>query len=610
MYILGILYSCNSTVCLLKDGEILSAVSEERFSRLKNDPTFPIRSIRWTMETAGLKTADINAIALSTVAYKGHNEYQLLKKFITFTIDDYVKEQEDYWKPKLLEAQNVDYVEVFKHHVDTNQFHPEFWKRFYEKREDIDHRIELLNRFYGGSPPKTIPMDHHRCHAAYAYYASPFRGQPCLVLTGDAFGDGLNATISVVKDGMIERVFGTDKFTVARLYKFMTLLMGMKPNEHEFKVMGLAPYAKEPIYRKPYRVFSETLQVDGLDFTYKVRPTDHYFYFKEKLEGCRFDGIAAGLQLHLEDILTQWVRNAVRKFGISRVVFSGGIAMNIKAMGKIADLPEIKEFYVPGSGTDASTAMGAAYSLYSTLRKKEKGRDVSLGMKPMPHLYLGPDILQADCEEVVHQYGGKYRIQKDPVVADVARLLSEGKVIARCVDRMEFGDRALGNRSILADPRNPDIVRIINDKIKNRDFWMPFAPVVLDTYVDRYLLNSKNIQSPHMTVGFDTTPEGQKNMPAALHPADRSARPQILRREDNPEYYELLSEFARQTGVGALLNTSFNLHGYPIVNTPQDAMVVMENSDLDGLLLPGILILRKDSVIGAPLGCQTLAEIS
>ena len=186
------------------------------------------------------------------------------------------------------------------------------------------------------------------------------------------------------------------------------------------------------------------------------------------------------------------------------------------------------------------------------------------------------------------------QIIEQPSHEETAKLLAEGMVIARCAGRMEFGARALGNRSILADPRELRVKDKINAMIKNRDFWMPFAPIVLDRYVDRYLINPKGLQSPHMTIGFETTEEGFDAMIAACHPADKTARPQILTKDVNPEVYALIEAFEEITGCGAVLNTSFNLHGFPIVNTPAEALDVFTRSGLDGLLLAKYLILKCD----------------
>ena len=597
MYILGILYSRDSTVCLLKDGMIISAVSEEKFSRIKNDNAFPVNALRWTLQNAGIGIEEIDHIALSTQSYKGHSDYQLIRKFSSFKIEDYVYEQSHYWRPRFFEKKDPVYRDVFKHKISFDQYDPDFWREYAEKGFEGDYRVHLLKKFFGANAPPITTMEHHRCHSAYAYYASPFRGKDCLILTIDAFGDGYDATISRTQNGKIERLFATDKFIIARLYKFMTLLLGMKPNEHEFKVMGLAPYAKEPILAKPYQIFSETLQVDGLDFKFKVKPTDNYYYFKDKFEGCRFDGIAAGLQRYTEDILTQWVHNIVEKYKIKRLVLSGGLAMNIKAMGKIGEMPEVDELYVCGCGSDESTAIGAAYSLYEDLLTCNGGKKIAeKEMKPLKTLYLGPDIAEltrAKLDAILKPCKKSYEVISNPTLAEVATRLSQGKVIARCIGRTEFGARALGNRSILADPRNKEIIGIINEKIKNRDFWMPFAPIILDTFEEKYMINPKKFYTPHMTLAFETKPLAHAHIAAGLHPADKTARPQVLVREDNPPLYDLLVEFQKITGVGGLVNTSFNLHGLPIVCTPEDGILVLENSELDGIFLPGFLVMRK-----------------
>jgi carbamoyltransferase len=187
----------------------------------------------------------------------------------------------------------------------------------------------------------------------------------------------------------------------------------------------------------------------------------------------------------------------------------------------------------------------------------------------------------------------KFKIYKNATNKKIATFIAKGKIVARCAGRMDPNQRALGNRSILADPRHLSIKEKINSAIKNRDFWMPFAPVILNRYSKKYLINPKNIESPHMTIGFKTTDLGYQKMKAACHPADKTARAQILNKKDNKNLYSLIEEFSKITGVGALLNTSFNLHGYPIVNSPRDALHVFKNSDLDALIFNNFFIIKK-----------------
>jgi carbamoyltransferase len=241
-------------------------------------------------------------------------------------------------------------------------------------------------------------------------------------------------------------------------------------------------------------------------------------------------------------------------------------------------------------------AISSGICLAEDLAKKEKGGWDPSAVQNLPHLYLGPQATIRQEQEVIDAIASdKYKITQEPASSYIANLLADGVILARCAGRMEFGQRALGNRSILADPISLRVKEKINSAIKNRDFWMPFAPVIMDKYVDVYLKNPKKIFSPHMTIGFETTEIGYEAMAAACHPADKTARPQMLSKEINPELYDIMEEFEKLTGRGALLNTSFNLHGYPIVNTPQEAFDVFENSGLDALLLGDFLILKNKS---------------
>lgn len=215
-------------------------------------------------------------------------------------------------------------------------------------------------------------------------------------------------------------------------------------------------------------------------------------------------------------------------------------------------------------------------------------------MKPLGHAYLGPALRQSDVDGslLAARSNGHFIYEAhDDFLAD---LLLDGWVIGRCCGRMEFGARSLGNRSIIADPRNRSIVEIINHKIKKRDFWMPFAPTIMNEHASKYLINPKNIHSPFMTVGFESTEAGKEMLAAALHPADKTLRPQILSKDANPSYHSLIEAFHRKTGVGGVLNTSFNLHGEPIVNTAADAYRVFTITDIDALLLDGMLITKKE----------------
>ncbi len=587
MNILSVYWGICSSAALYQNGAIVAATHEERFSRVKNDDAFPSRAIEFCLSQGGISAGELDK---AVVASLEQDYYRQLMRAGRWHIDDYLREQREYWRPILLEGQSRDFFQVFGKKADFEQYPQTYWHGADPSRYGQD-RASILAAYLGLPEQKAERIEHHTAHAYYSYYASPFRGEPILAFTVDGHGDGLNASIGIFDaEGRYRRVYATNTCNIARIYRYMTLLLGMKPNEHEYKVMGLAPYGKESYALRAYEVFSQTLDVEGVEFCWRIKPSDSYYWFKERLEGLRFDSIAWGLQKWVEDLLCRWVDNAIRQYGIGKIVLSGGVAMNIKAMGEIAKLENVQDIFVGGSAGDESLAISSALCC---AEKLEIGWNAA-ALRPIPDLYLGPEASREQEAEALSSLSSEYcAVVNDPTTDQVAALLASGKVLARCVGRMEFGQRALGNRSILADPANLRVKETINRMVKNRDFWMPFAPVLLDGCAQTYLKNPKGLQSPYMTLGFETTAEGFEAMIAACHPADTSARPQILSRSANPGLYALLEAFEKLTGRGSLLNTSFNLHGHPIVNTPAEAVYVLENSGLDGLLLNHFLIQKK-----------------
>jgi len=595
MKILSFYLNMPSTVSLYIDGRIVSAVQEERFTRNKNDEIFPKSSIDYCLKEAGITALELDGVA---IASNGGAFDDLLVRRSKWSTSDYLKEQKLIWSPYLVEKEERlrSLLEVFPDKVDDEMYPQDY---FHNMKND-EGRIKKYNKdrekivanYLGVNEAKVYRMDHHRCHSHYSYYASPFRNEKVLSFTIDGMGDGLNATIGIYdENGKYERVYETSEANIGRIYRYMTLHLGMKPNEHEFKVMGLAPYGKAKYGQEALDIFNQTLYVDGVEFKWHTKPTDSYYYFKDKLEGIRFDNVAWGLQTWVENLLTTWVKNSIDKFGINKVILSGGVAMNIKAMGEIAKLQEVSDIFVGGSASDESLAIGAGICLAEDMSENWNSKNIH----PIENLYLGPKATLKEEKKTIDNLDKlKYIITDTFSSQDIAEHLANGKVLARCADRMEFGQRSLGNRSLLADPKDLRVKETINTMIKNRDFWMPFAPIVMDKYVDKYLVNPKGLVSKYMTIGFDTTAEGYEAMTAACHPADKSARPEMLSKELNPEMYEIMEEFEKITGRGAVLNTSFNLHGYPIVNTPKEAVCVLENSGLDGIILNNYLVLKVD----------------
>ena len=596
MNILGLSLGILSTAALFKNCELKSCISQERFSRLKNDESFPIDAISFVLEENGLKGKDLDVVIIAgnMLNLNTHS----MRKYSKWSLKDHFELQNKYWKPKLIENKNLSFNELFKNKIDTDQ-HPgksawdELFDNISDEYEDRNNETiyknflhKIISDFLDISKEKIIHLDHHECHASYAYWSTPIRGKDSLIVTADAFGDGLSSTISrISEEGNISKVHSVraNDFQLGRLYRSITLLLAMMPDAHEFKVMGLAPYAKNRAVDLAYNIFSEGMYVDGIDFKYKEKPTDLFFYYKEKLQACRFDGIAGGLQKYTEEIMIKYIQNAMQKFNTNKLLYSGGLSMNVKANMLIKDLPEIKEMSVAPSGGDESLAIGACYAY---LDKNNLLNEI----KPMEHAYLGSKVSSKEVDECITMAAADKYYSYEYDDEFLAQILAEGKVVGRCVGRAEFGARSLGNRAIIADPRNSKIVEIINEKIKNRDFWMPFAPSILFEASKKYIINEKNIFSPYMTVGFESTDEGSRKLQAAMHPSDKTLRPQMVTKKMNPEYHGLINAFYKLTGVGGLLNTSFNLHGFPIVNSAKDAYNVFIKSGIDVLAFDKFLI--------------------
>lgn len=583
------------------DGQIAACVSEERFSRIKNDDSYPFHSIEAVLKEGGIEPAELDLIVIAGERFDA--KAFLCHKYSKFSVQDRLREQYEYWYPRLCQGKDISYLEVFKDKMDTSQY-PGDWDKVIDFLRHGDENNanaffqeflrETVAKHLGVDPQKIIFAHHHLSHAYYAYYASQIRKDRVVIMVAEAWGDDKNASVSLAEGGSIRILSSSTNFIIGRLYRHITLLLGMKPDEHEYKVMGLAAYAKPKYYKDPLSIFRNTMYVDGLGFAFKEVPTDLYFYFKDKLEGYRFDSIAGAVQKYTEDILVEWARNALKATKAKRICLGGGVAMNIKAVMEIAKLPELDEIFICPSPSDESIAIGAAYVAMHNICSS-RGENPALYLKPLQDTYLGPEARTEEIKKVVTQSHSKgYIIREEPSPDYVAQLIVDGKVIGRCVGRSEFGARALGNRSILADPRSQDIVKTINEKVKSRDFWMPFAPSILKEEADKYLVNPKMLKAPYMTIAFDTKQEVWTDIKAAVHQYDLTVRPQVLSREINPEYYDIISEFHKLTGVGGVLNTSFNIHGVPIIQTPQDAFKVFERAGLDALMIDGYLLERKD----------------
>lgn len=449
-------------------------------------------------------------------------------------------------------------------------------------------------------------VEHHRCHASAAYHAAGDLNADQLVLTADGLGDYVSATTNIGSDGrLVRRSQVSDEHSLGTLYQIVTFLLGMVPLEHEHKVMGLAPYAgpARPEVRRIRDRFRALFEFTGDGTTWRCTEgrglgAESVPLIERLLHRERFDRIAGGLQSFLEEFLVEWVRNCIQATGVPRVTLGGGVFMNVKANGRILELPEVESLFVMPSAGDETNCLGAAYAV-----EAERAGGPAAAIPPLGHLFLGTDLGPKEAEAGLASpnipSSISWRRLKDPA-NEVAHLLEEGAVVARATGRMEFGARALGNRSILADPARPEHVRRINEMIKSRDFWMPFAPSVLAQEMEGLFHRPKPTPAPYMALAFGVREEAWTQIQAAAHPADRTARPQEVDATWNPSYHSLLAAFKKRTGRGALLNTSFNLHGEPIVRDAPDALRVFLESDLDYLVLGNLLVWKKHGGAAIP----------
>jgi len=589
--ILGINDSHDASACIVINGKLVAAISEERIQRVKNMGGFPKNAIEQCMKLAGITKSEISAVAVGNIHVSCENLYNFVP---TLSIEEQYLVEEKYWKPTIYENKQIKIRDILPNYKPKGILYyplssiPFAFNRELDQ-ETIDSlaqmRRQFIAEFFGLSEDKIFFMDHHTCHAYYAYYAQPKR-DAMMVITADAGGDKTYESIHVFNSTTHECVYRGYTNIIAKIYSYITLLLGMRRHEHEYKVMGLAPYAKEHEKRKPREVFMDCLSVDGLSFQRNPAMKDFFTYFQQQLKGCRFDGIAGGLQDFAEELMCTWVKNAISHTGIHDISLSGGLALNIKVNKRIAELSEVHSLFVPPGPGDESLSIGACYALIKQL-------DPAAHIAPLQHAYLGNTPTADECGALLnHPLMKKHYTASKASPHDVAALLANGEICAIIDGAMEFGPRALGHRSIIADPSSPDTVRLINSAIKMRDFWMPFTPSILSERINDYIVIPKEIDCSYMTTSFETTELGKKHLAAAIHAGDSTARPQRVEKSSGA-YYDIIKAFEQITGIGAVLNTSLNIHGKPIVMHPVEiAEEIVAESTLDNIYVNGTLLRR------------------
>jgi carbamoyltransferase len=535
--VLGVWDGLNASACLLDDGVLTHAVQEERFTNVKNQTGMPVNSINWIVG----EVKHIDYVALSTRFVHDPAHWRSMEWFGKNRRDE-VANRLTWWARKR--------TPYFSQRTETR----------------VKNLRAILNNFGVDSQTRISVIEHHDAHAASAYYSSPY--EKPIVVTADGSGDGVSFTVNMVEDGVLHRVGSKGRdASIGHIYAMTTAIMGFKPLEHEYKLMGLAPYGR--IDQHLYAAL-EKVAKSGIPYAYEE--------LSKLYAGKRFDTICATLQAWFEWEMLNLISGVNRNIlGDGSWCFSGGDFMNVKANMLIQSQPYVKHAFFMPSASDESTSIGAAQKLYADLCV-ECGINPREKLKPITHLYLGPE--PGEPEEAKGYV--VYRSEDPEELASY--LISEGNIVARCSGRMEFGAMALGNRSIAADPRNLLVVDRLNKAIKMRDFWMPFTPSMLRERQGDYLDNPGEIYAPYMITCFNSTPLAKKHIPAAMHRFDGTVRPQMVDEGWNPEWHHLIKCFEEKTGVGAVLNTSFNIHSFPLVIDSARAIWTMNNSDLRYLI--------------------------
>ncbi|MGR8932919.1 MAG: carbamoyltransferase C-terminal domain-containing protein [Gammaproteobacteria bacterium] len=570
IYILGLHDGHNCGATLTENGKVVASVCEERLTRKKNEVGYPRRAVDEVLKIGGITAAQLQKAVYASLFM--HSKEYLTDLAPWYKVGNQ-EQKNDKEKPK------------------------EYQKIIFEQRKA--ERINAVTGHLGIAAEQVAFTEHHLAHLAAAYYTAPNArdGEAVLGLTCDGSGDNVAATVSICRGNHLERIAVTGRdASLGKIYSRVTMMMGMTPWEHEYKLMGLAPYADQKRAAAAAEPLHKLLKIsdDGLRFEMAGELSTNYCYnfLREIFEGVRFDTVAAATQLFTEDMLLAWVRGCIEQTGIHNIVCGGGVFMNIKANMLLGKLPEVHSCYIMPSGGDESLSIGAAlHEYYQSSGALEHRASV------FEHLYLGGEFRKTDEEQAIDQLLSANDVEisvPDDIDIAVAELLAEKNIVARCKGKMEWGARALGNRSILASADDYRVVDKINEMIKMRDFWMPFAPSIIEECAGDYIEIDKPLYPYFMMFAYEANPLKRSDLIAGSHPRDRTIRPQIVTRAANPDYHKLIAHFKKLTGRGAVLNTSFNLHGYPIVYSPQDAIHVFLNSGLEYLALNHFLIRKRN----------------
>lgn len=596
MYILGVsAFYHDSAAALIKDGEIIAAAQEERFTRKKHDPDFPTQAVKYCLEEARISVDHLTSI----VFYE--------KPFLKFErlLETYL-----YTVPRGFNSFRLAVPLWTKEKLFQKSFLKKKLSVFTScKMEDIDTKL--------------LFAEHHQSHAASAFFPSPF--EEAVVLTMDGVGEWATTSVGIGRDNTLTMMKGISyPHSLGLLYSAFTYYLGFKVNSGEYKVMGLAPYGEPKYVNKIYDYLIDvksdgTFHVNQKYFSYSTDLTminDNFVELfgreprKPETPLSQFDmDMAASIQKVVEDVVLKLVEGLSRDYNIKNLCLAGGVALNCVANGKILKSGHFNDIWIQPAAGDAGGALGAALAAHYTHYKNK--RVVSTKMDSMKGAYLGPKYSQDEIIRDLEGVGAKFHLENEATIIDLtANALKEGKAIGWFQGRMEFGPRALGARSIIADARSPKMQKLVNLKIKYRESFRPFAPSVLREDVKNwfdfdhdspYMLLVANVNSDKcipMThdqeklFGIDKLNIVRSEIPAVTH-VDYSARIQTVHEETNPKYHTLIKRFKELTGCPVILNTSFNVRGEPLVCSPIDAFTCFMGTDLDVLVIDNCILYKE-----------------
>jgi carbamoyltransferase len=579
MKILGINIGHDSGATLLEDSKF-TAINEERLSRIKMHHGFPYLAIDEVLSIHSSDMKDIDAVAIEG-------------KRIMPQFDVGFDDKEGDWKKKVLNALGL---ESFLLGTETGLGIVRTLLTFQVRK--VKKEIETYFRKKGYSGPFSY-VDHHYAHAASAYY-SQSRDEG-LAITLDASGEGYCSKVYRCKNNRMELLHQIPCFhSPAYYYAYVTKILGFKPLRHEGKITGLAAFGNP---KETARVFSRYIYFDKNKMSFVNKGGYHLKAMeslKKDLSSFSKEDIAAGIQWHTEQIVCEYISAIIAKFigaSTTSVFLAGGIFANVKVNQRILELENVSSIFIFPNMGDGGLNMGAAQTVAFE-------RDPSKSKIILENVYAGRNFSDNDIEKELRQQQASF-IKSQNIASDIALCVSQGKVVARFNGAMEYGPRALGNRSIVYSAADSSVNQWLNQRL-NRTEFMPFAPFVRDEDYHEYFLISEKDVVPFkfMTITCDVTPKCKKEAPAITH-VDGTARPQIIFRDQNPTYYDILTEFKKITGVGVLVNTSFNMHEEPIINTPGEAIATFRTGGLDVLAIGSYLLFANASDIPDHLKTHT-----